>query len=930
MPEVLNLLDSSWVLTSGDTEAVADLPASALQILCRDGTIKQNPLHRYGERELHWVSERAWKFERHFDISDEMLQYTNVDLLLSGLDTIARVSVNGHKVLHADNAFRSFRVTAKQYLRQGCNSLEIVIQPASEVARARFAAYPYKVPAVQQTPEDIFGAPGNEERYNFVRKPACDFGWDWGPSFSQAGVYGPVSLNAYSYSHLTGVNVRQKTGPHGGMRLTVVCQLQVAQESAGGKLFAVLSHLSCSARKHVEFSGSGCQEAVLQVDVSQDAALWWPMGYGSQALHELDVTFIADPIHPASATVDQSGNTGSIAENSNSKADSCDKKGNHGDNSGESNKTDSERTSSVRKRIGLKSVELLTKPLPDGGGKGETFSFSVNGVPIWIKGSNVIPSSVYVTEETEERQRLLVDAAVASHQNTLRVWGGGRYPTQAFMDACDEAGVLVWLELMFACALYPADATFIGNVGEEVRQQMFRLQGHACVFVLGGNNEVENSFGWFPSTSAVNPSLYAVDFSRLFVDAIRPIVEKTGPDIYLDTSPSNGVWSTEPFVKRWDADADNKAGVNDPRWGDVHFYDYPANGFDPNTYPRAKFVSEFGWQSWPSWPGFRKCIDPKEDCGWDSQMSVYRQRHPEGQPELKQQICSHFPVGSALNTSQSGFQRWIYLTQLHQAMAYDTAIRYWRRIKYDPDACTMGALYWQLNDIWEGASWSSINHDGSWKLLHHVITRAYAPLVVSANIDKEGQLAVWVVSDSIHLLEGNLRIEVVPWNADEESYETTADMEFHVEPRGVCAVEQWSVAQLLSQLGLSHEDAFIRVSVTSHGDTQGAEQQQIGQPYHSSIEVHLTELKDARLNDPCITIASLQQLSPTQVSFEVSVSFTAVGVALETELPGRFTDNAFHVVPWQPITVSFISASADVSAEALHESLSVQSLYDAT
>lgn len=432
--------------------------------------------------------------------------------------------------------------------------------------------------------------------------------------------------------------------------------------------------------------------------------------------------------------------------------------------------------------------------------------------------------------------------------NTVRVWGGGHYPSDAMMDACDEAGVLMWLELTFGCAVYPRDSAFLENVAEEVRQQIFRLAGHASVLVLGGNNEVENSFDWFES-SRNNPSLYAVDYTELFVDTVHTALRGISPDFYLDGSPSNGLYSIDPYVKRW-------GDTNNPAFGDCHLYNYVDDAFSPSTYPRSKFVSEFGLQSFPSFPGYSKQTTA-EDWAWNSDMSQHRQRHPNGQQELVDQMKRHFDLGNALQSTEQGFRRWIYLTQLQQALAYDVAVRHWRRIKHAPDARTMGILYWQHNDIWAGPSWSSINYDGSWKLLHHAATRFFAPIVVSAELDTDTGVAdVHVTSDLPAAITGELQVEVIAWSATEACH-SNERRTFSLKPLGSEVVWHCKLGNLLEQHRVAAKDALLRITMTAkQANSSGND----AATYSSSTELYLSEFKEAAMQDPGLAVSNFKQV----------------------------------------------------------------------
>ncbi|GAB4815646.1 hypothetical protein N2152v2_002692 [Parachlorella kessleri] len=374
--------------------------------------------------------------------------------------------------------------------------------------------------------------------------------------------------------------------------------------------------------------------------------------------------------------------------------------------------------------------------------------------------------------------------------------------------------------------MYPRDQAFLQEVSTEVEYQAARLSTHPSIALWGGNNENEAAFTWFGETLA-RPQLYAVDYSTLFVDTIRRALLSVDPSIiYLDTSPSNGIYSTEPYVKRW-------GDVADPHFGDVHFYDYSSDALDPLTYPPAKFVSEFGYMSFPLFSVYQKVTEP-QDWAINATMTNFRLRHANGVQQLLAQMRLHFlsdtppvttfsgspdsnqpsnesgtpsqgtpagalrpseeevagtateggvgpsPVDSSHNGAAEEFRAFVYLSQVQQSLVYETAISRWRRLKKDPSAVTYGVLYWQLNDIWQqqqhsrfqvgsdvqGPSWSSINYGGAWKLLHHTARAFFQPVAVSGVVDRQEQtVTVHLVNDLSVGVTGNLTIDAIPYTA---------------------------------------------------------------------------------------------------------------------------------------------------------------------
>lgn len=293
-------------------------------------------------------------------------------------------------------------------------------------------------------------------------------------------------------------------------------------------------------------------------------------------------------------------------------------------------------------------------------------------------------------------------------KNMVRVWGGGTYQVDAFYDLADEKGLLIWQEMMFACALYPRDETFLTLIYDEISEQVTRLQSHPSIVIWGGNNEDESALTWY-GPSSENANLYVADYVKLYLDTVKPAIEASDPSVvfaggsagraFVDSSPSNGLVSgtDETYVKRW-----NNSGLI--QYGDVHYYDYSADCEDWTTYPKARFISEHGFQSFPSFDTYKSVLE-EQDMNRDSDLLAYRQRHEDGNDQLLNMIEKHFSVPAATSSDPTKqeelFDEYCWLTQVQQARCYETALTTWRRLKSIASIKTMGILYWQLNDIWQ-------------------------------------------------------------------------------------------------------------------------------------------------------------------------------------------------------------------------------------
>ena len=263
-----------------------------------------------------------------------------------------------------------------------------------------------------------------------------------------------------------------------------------------------------------------------------------------------------------------------------------------------------------------------------------------------MKGANFIPIDLFESRVANQDREYIIQTAIESNYNMIRVWGGGIYQPTSFYERCDELGLMIWQEFMFACAMYPSDDKFLGDVASEVQDQALRLGSHPSIVVFGGNNENEVAFGWYPETQ-MNKTFYQADYAKLYAQTVFATLRKVlGTSFYetrnswVDSSPSNGLASVDPYIKLWTQASTSAAG-------DMHFYNYNMDCEDTDQFPDSRFVSEFGFQSQPSYFAYESVLD-KMDHFKDSKILLYRQRHQGGNKEIEAQIKNHFkiPVGS--------------------------------------------------------------------------------------------------------------------------------------------------------------------------------------------------------------------------------------------------------------------------------------------
>lgn len=354
------------------------------------------------------------------------------------------------------------------------------------------------------------------------------------------------------------------------------------------------------------------------------------------------------------------------------------------------------------RRIGFRELRWVREP----DAAGESFALEVNGRRIFCKGANWVPPSALPSDGGESRWRPLLESAVAANMNMLRIWGGGLWESDRFYEACDELGILLWHDCMFACMHYPSDAAFLGQIGSEIRTQIARLRHHPAIALWCGDNEI---LGLCAGGDLKADPVLAANYFR-FAGAVREAVTESDPDrLFWPSSPCNGPYAnpSECAPGSW----------HDETRGDMHFWKvwHGGEGLESYASVRPRFCSEFGFQSLPS-----------NAAEWGDNLTHPGVEHRQkatctGNKNILQMMARYFRIPST-------FRQMIYLSQVQQAMAIDGAVRRWRA---SAPVC-MGTLYWQLNDTWPAVSWSSIEYGGRWKLLHYAARRFYAQRILAA------------------------------------------------------------------------------------------------------------------------------------------------------------------------------------------------------
>lgn len=535
-----------------------------------------------------------------------------------------------------------------------------------------------------------------------------------------------------------------------------------------------------------------------------DPVLWWPAGQGAQALHDL------------------------VLEGGGAR---------------------------VVRRIGLREMRLVSEP----DAAGRSFGVQVNGRAVFAKGANWIPADALFGRITPEGVRGLLQSAVDAHMNMIRIWGGGRYEPDWFYDLCDELGLMVWQDFMFACHLYPSTPEFLAEVDAEVRDVVGRISHHACIALWCGDNELIGALTWFPE-SRKDRDRYLVNYDRLN-RTIEAALHSVLPGAnWWPSSPSPGPLA---FGDAWHDDSS----------GDMHFWSVWHEGRDFDHYRDVspRFCSEFGFQSYPSLSAIR-CFADAADWNIAAPVMESHQKNPGGNARIAETMFRYFrfPVD---------FPNFVYVSQVQQALAIKTAVTHWRSLK---PHC-QGTLYWQLNDTWPVCSWASLDHGGNWKLLHHMAARFYAPVLVTA-VPKDGGIELRAVNDRA----GPVTITVTA-NAAAMDGTTRQLAQTTVTVPTDAAVPVLTVAP--DALGAGEVLAF-----TWSGDAQGGD-------VHAPKPWKAYDLLPSGLTADIKREGDLWKLT-------LQVKALAPFVAVESEVPGRFSTNAVTLFPGHPATITFTPEDA--------------------
>ncbi|KAG5923543.1 Beta-mannosidase B [Claviceps africana] len=846
-------IDANWQFKQADKDDTSYLPVSRfpthIHLDLMHHNIIPDPFMGQNETDVQWVGETVWVYKTTFS-SPEIERNTKAVLVFDGLDTFATVVLNGKAVLGADNMFVSERAEVTALLNRDGGNNELVITFDSAYLRG------WK--EVDRQPHHKWGCWNGDNSRLGVRKSQYHWGWDWGPVLMTCGPWRPVKLEVYE-SRVSD--------------LYVEIDVDDSLEDASVVAHAEVEGFASKLRFDISFDRKTVSSEVVSVKDGDAAAtfkvqspkLWYPVRYGKQPLYTIKATLL---------------------DNENAELDT------------------------TFKKFGIRRVELIQRPLIDQ--PGTTFLFQVNNIPIFCGGSNWIPADSFVARISKERYYDWVKLVADGNQVMLRVWGGGIYEEQVLYDACDELGILVWQDFMFACGNYPANAAFLDSVEREARDNVKRLRHHPCIVIWAGNNEdyqyaESERLNYDPRDS--NPRNWLeTNFPA------RYIYEKILPDVCRDLVPGTYYHPGSPW---------GGTGSSDPTVGDIHQWNVwhgsqeKYQNFDKLV---GRFVSEFGMEAFPSIQTVDAFLpNGKDDLERFAQSSTMDFHNKAAGHERRLALY----LAENIRYAPDPLEYYVYCTQLVQAECVASAFRLWRRQWKGPgrEYCA-GALVWQINDCWPVTSWGICDYYLRPKLAYFAVKREMAPMSIGmtrreltfakdkhtrVHVETEVRVEIW--GSNLNVEDSRSDCVVRAWDLEtgKETYSGTVSTQHHF-PGNASTEITWMKVPVRNE-GTGEENRTVVAAYLIQDGKQTARCVNWPEPLK---HLHLQRPKKLK-----VELAADGQ--SVQVSAEVPVKGLAVGCADEHV---KFDDNLMDVVPGELVSIGVRNATKNTKFTAQYLNMS--------
>src|SRR5258705_13070598 len=781
-----------------------------------------DPFWRDNEQKQQWIGKTDWEYQTTFNVTPVLLNHENLELVFEGLDTYAEVFLNDASLLNTDNMFLTWRADGKKPLKPRPHTLRVRFRSPINEVLPLMAKMKVELPS---------GNDQGEKTSPHTRKAPYQYGWDWGPRFRTSGVWRPVYLGAWDTARVDDLHIMPRKVTADAASLTANVEIVAGADANATIIIDNLTDKGVFAKRNVPLT-RGSNRVALDFVIPRPA-LWWPNGLGAHQIYTFEARLVID---------------GQLADQ-------------------------------ATMRTGLRSLQLRQERSDSG----KSFTFVVNGVPVFAKGGNWIPADSFPTRITEGKYRQLLESVRDANMNMVRVWGGGIYERNDFYDRCDEMGILVWQDFMFGCSLYPGDQAFLDNVRQEAIDNVKRLRNHPSIVIWVGNNEIES--GWFHwGWKDKLPATLWDDYRKIFYGVL--------PEVCSSLDPSRPYWPSSPSSNLEDDPESQKMG-------DLHYWQvwHASSPFSEYEKQFPRFMSEYGFQSFPQIETVNTYTEAS-DRDIKSPVMMAHQRHPRGNQLIREYMLRDYPA-------PKDFESFLYVSQVLQAEGIKVGAEHLRRIMPH----NMGSLFWQINDCWPVASWSSMDYTGRWKALQYYARRFYSEILVSPH-EENGNINVFVVSDRLQPASAQLNLSLLDFEGN-KLWSQQKDIE--VAPLNSKSYLTVALNTLLAGKDPKGVVLFTEVLVG-------------GKPV-SSNEHFFGAYKNLSLPRPQITT----DVVAVRGGFSVTLSADKFARAVYLSTPnytGFFADNYFDLIPGQKIEVQFRTGDAIVVSD-FRKQLKIRSMADA-
>lgn len=734
-------------------------------------------------------------------MKEEAFMMSHAEIVFEGLDCYAELYLNDKPFLHEGNS----NITDNMFRRWSFPLQKELLQEVNELI---IIFHPTTVMDIE-----------NAENYHYplpdiralTRKSPYQSGWDWGPKLATCGIWKPVYIRQWNQFSITDLQIHQTelTAEYAIIKTEITIEVSEACKP----YFDIYMDYKLLTTIYKDEIQPGIHTFSHEHKINHPK-LWFPNGMGEQDMYTISIKANAS-------------NTSDDASH----------------------------------RIGIREIQLVQTP----DSIGRSFEFQINGRPFFVKGANWIPAESFPSTITNERYHDLVKMMKESNMNMIRVWGGGIYESDVFYNLCDEMGILVWQDFIFAGAIYPEEKEFHENVRIEATEQVKRLRNHPSLAIWCGNNEVKNAWedwGWQANYTEAQKARISHNMQSIFNVMLADVIEKNDPQRgYIPTSPLWGWGHPESFTEG-----------NAHYWG-VWWGELPFEVWDEKT---GRFMAEYGFQSYPEMSTIQK-FTTSEDWQINSPVMKNHQKHNRGITIISAAMQQYFG-------ETTDFEEFIYLSQLTQAYGVGNAIEtHRRRMPY-----CMGTLYWQINDCWPVASWSSVDYYLHKKALFYEGKRQFEETIITIAAFENNTLPIYVVTDQTKNFSGILTVNMFDFSGNLlESY-----------PLGSSTISANSSTHIADfELPESYrkeiDNLFISITLDSED-----------RPITEKI-VYLTYPKNLKLDSADVEIKITEEKNKFHISLKSNTLTKGVFVYPTNDMAGDFSDNYVDLLPNQEKIITF-------------------------